>query len=268
MSFGLYDMLGNVWEWVNDWYDQNYYQNSPSQDPTGQRAGSPAFCARVLGSFACRTASGAILATGAAALGSVVAGKCSFLDPFREDICVGQRTRETVPGTVFTPADWCLSRRHGLSRTHIADSTFCCAMPTHERVNNPVELPSITASTHQQARLSPLVAQALLPVLSGHKPGVALSSSGPMHHYQQSFANTATTRSQYHFQKQPHLPTSSWGDYGNAWLRGSDCGLFFVRIQYQRHITMGELDIEQDSSPLLKSHSLSCSLENATSLGL
>jgi formylglycine-generating enzyme required for sulfatase activity len=39
-GFGLYDMLGNVGERLNDWYDQNYYQNSPSQDPTGPASGT------------------------------------------------------------------------------------------------------------------------------------------------------------------------------------------------------------------------------------
>jgi len=38
-SFGLYDILGNVWEWVNDWYDEKYSQGSPSQDPAGATSG-------------------------------------------------------------------------------------------------------------------------------------------------------------------------------------------------------------------------------------
>jgi len=39
-GYGLFDMAGNVWEWVWDWYSETYYSSSLSKNPSGPESGS------------------------------------------------------------------------------------------------------------------------------------------------------------------------------------------------------------------------------------
>jgi sulfatase modifying factor 1 len=75
-AFGLYDMHGNVNEWCHDYYEADYYKQSPAKDPTGPTSGS----FRVLRGGAWSNGTHGLRS---ARRGLVVAGRYYFYDGFR-----------------------------------------------------------------------------------------------------------------------------------------------------------------------------------------
>ena len=55
--YGVLGLAGNVWEWVADWYADDYYAASPAENPDGPRLAPPGYCAAALGNTTPSTSS-------------------------------------------------------------------------------------------------------------------------------------------------------------------------------------------------------------------
>ncbi len=80
--YEAYDMAGNVWEWVVDWYDRYYYQTSPKKNPQGPSSGN--FKVRRGGSWG----------NDPTALRSALRGR---LLPLRRSAAIGGRCAQDAP---------------------------------------------------------------------------------------------------------------------------------------------------------------------------
>lgn len=89
--FGVHDMVGNVWEWTNDWYHSSYYADGPTENPTGPEIG------------VVKSVRGGSYAVDASHVRPTYRARD---DPILKGPEVGFRCASDVPQTAVSPASW------------------------------------------------------------------------------------------------------------------------------------------------------------------
>jgi len=112
-AFGIFDLVGNVWQWCHDWYGADYYAHSEAKNPTGPAVGADKVrrggAWNVIQSFRLRTANRGALQPAQAAINTGF--RCVVRDKSRSLRVVSERRaleldapRHTVPSATASAA--------------------------------------------------------------------------------------------------------------------------------------------------------------------